>query len=109
MNQVELNTVGQIFIENRSIEVAHKLGVVLHEDLEERAKQIPGPIVHYIHNLALFDVLLKLNCLFQNVDHSYEACEEYLEHAESLKIQFLNIVDSLKDFEPKDKSSTPTE
>jgi len=112
MNQLEQNRIAEFFIHNQSIDVTKKLESVLTEDLKEKGKEIPGSAVHYIHNIALFYALLRINCLFQAKSRSEAASREYLEHAEKLKPQFFDIVDSLKDFEPtskKNENKNPTD
>ena len=111
MNQLELNRIAELFVQKQSIEVAKKLDSILIEDLKERAEQMPGSAVHHIHNVALFDSLLRINSLFQIKNRSEAASREYLEHAETLKPKFLDIVNSLKDFEPVcegDEGNDPT-
>ena len=108
MNQTELNTIGKLFIKSQSIEVTNSLLRTLNEDIQERVKKIPVSAVHHVHNMALFYTLLNVNFLYKAIDDSDEASEEYLEHAETFKTQFLDIVEALKDFEPKDKGNTPT-
>ena len=108
MNRTELDVAAGLFIHNQSIEIAEKIDAVLSEDIASRVKQMSSPIAHYVHNLALFYALARINCLFLSNNDSDEACEEYQEHAESLKTQFLDIVESLKDFEPKNNSNAPT-
>ena len=100
MNQLELNRIAGDFIRSQSVELARKLKDVLAADLAERVKGLAGPTVHHIHNVALFDTMLGINCLFQTRDHSKAAVREYIEHAETLRPDFIDIVDSLKDFEP---------
>ena len=100
MNQMELNKIAINFIQKQSLEVAKKLKGVLADDLRERAKEIGGPAVHYVHNRALFDTLLVINCLFTSRKQSQEAVQEYQEYAETLRSNFLDIVESLQDFEP---------
>lgn len=112
MNQLEQNRIAEFFIHNQSIDVTKKLESVLAEDLKKRGKEIPGSTVHYIHNIALFYALLRINCLFQVKNRSEAASREYIEHAETLKPQFFDIVDSLKDFRPtgeKDENENPTD
>jgi hypothetical protein len=105
MNQLELNAIAKHFIQRQSFEVAKKLKGFLTEDLKERAEELPGPLVHYIHNMAVFDTLLGINCLFTQKNESETGLQEYLEHAETLRLKFLDIVDSLKDFEPTDSGN----
>ena len=102
MNQAELNKAGEIFILNQTVEVARKIDSTLTEDLTERINELPGTTIHHVHNMALFYAVTKLNSLFQLTNDSKESMREYMEHAESLKTRFLDIVDSLKDFQPKD-------
>ena len=109
MNRTELDVAAGLFVYNQSIELADKIGDVLSEDVASRVKQMSSPIAHYVHNLALFYALARINCLFLSNNDSDEACEEYHEHVESLKTQFLDIVDSLKDFEPSDKGKAPAD
>jgi len=112
MNQLELNNIAKLFVQSQSIEVAKKLRTVLSEDLDERVTQMPGQAVHHIHNVALFDALLGINCLFHAKNPSEAGLREFLEHAETLRPKFLDIVDSLKDFEPtskKNENKNPTD
>lgn len=100
MNQLEPNRIAELFVRSQSIEVAKKLRTVLSEDLDERVMQMPGPVVHHVHNVALFDALLGINCLFHTKGSAEAGLREYLGHAETLMPKFLDIVDSLKDFKP---------
>jgi len=104
MNQLEQNRIAEFVIHSQSLEVTNKLETVLTEDLKEMGKEIHGSVVHYIHNIALFYGLLRINCLFQANNNSEAASRQYLEHAKTLRLKFLDIVDSLKDFEPTDSS-----
>ena len=105
MNQLELNTIAMNFIEHQSVEVAAKIKDVFHKDAQERADQIAGPALHYIHNVALFDCLVMLNTFFMIENKSPEALHKYLEYAETLRPKFLNIMESLKDFKPTTQNS----
>lgn len=105
MNQLELNAIAKHFIQSQSFEVAKKLKGFLSEDLKEKIEELPGSTVHYIHNMALFDTLLGINCFCIPNNTSKAGLQEYLEHAKMLRSKFLDIVDSLKDFEPTDRSS----
>ena len=105
MNQLELNAIAKHFIQSQSLEVAKRLKGFLTEDLKERVEELPGQMVLYIHNMALFDTLLRINCLFISNNNSEVGLQEYLEHAETLRLKFQDIVESLKDFEPTDSSS----
>ena len=100
MNQLELNNMAKLFVHRESLEVANKLDRILIEDVKERVKQIPGPTVHHIHNMALFYALLRINSMYQANVGSTEDTRQYIEHAETFKPQFFDIVDSLKDFRP---------
>jgi len=105
MNQLELNTIAMNFIEHQSAEVAAKIKDVFHKDAQERSEQIAGPTLHYIHNIALFDCLVMLNTFFMVENKSQESVNEYLKYAETLRPKFLDIMESLKDFEPTMPSS----
>ena len=100
MNQIELNRIAMHFVKSQSIEVAGKLRDVLHEDAKQRAKQIAGPPLHYIHNMALFDCLVSINAMFTIEDLSEEAVSQYAEYVETLRPKFLDIIEALKDFRP---------
>ena len=78
MNQSQLNQIAMHVIENQSAEVAAKIKKVLHDDAQERADQIAGPALHYIHNVALFDCLVMLNTFFMIENKSPEALHKYL-------------------------------
>ena len=111
MNQIELNNMAKLFVQNQSLEVADQLDRIFAEDLKERVKQIPGPAVHHIHNMALFYALLRINSIYQTNSSSKEDTRQYIEHAETFKAQFFDIVDSLKDFRPmseKNENNNPT-
>jgi len=108
MNQMEMNRIAMHFIEGQSAEVAAKLRDVLYDDVEERAKKIGGPALHYIHNIALFYCLVSLNNLFLIENESDEALKQYLKRAETLRPQFLDIVESLKDFRPTEENRNKT-
>jgi len=101
MNQIELNRIAMSFIRNQSAEVAAKLRDVLFADAEERSKQVGGPALHYVHTTALFDCLVLINTFFIAENDSKEAADEYIEHAETLRPKFLDIMESLKDFRPE--------
>jgi hypothetical protein len=112
MNQLEQNRIAEFFIHNQSLEVANKLDTILTEDVKERVKQVPGPAVHHIHNMALFYAMVRINCLYQTNEGSKAESRQYIERAETLKLQFFDIVDSLKDFRPtseKDENENPTD
>ena len=66
MNQIEMNKIAMSVIQNQSTDVAVKLKKVLNEDLDERIKEMPGSTIHYIHNMAMFKLLLGINCFFKN-------------------------------------------
>jgi len=100
MNQAELNEIAVHFIRTQSAEVASKIRDLFHEDAQERADQIAGLPLHYIHNMALFDCLVCLNSFFTIENTSKEAVKEYTRYAETLRPKFLDIMESLKDFEP---------
>jgi len=101
MNQAQLNHVAQNYLMNQSLQVACKLRDFLFDDAEKRSKQIDGPSLYYIHNMALFICLMMINNVFLEKNDSLEAVMEYLDHAETLRPQFLDIVESLQDFEPE--------
>ena len=100
MNQLEMNKVATHFIHTQSLDVSRKLQEVLADDLKERADQIGGPATHCVHNTALFETLLAINCRFREQDPSRDALREYLEYAQPLESKFLDIIEALKDFEP---------
>ena len=106
MDQLELNAITKYSIQCQSFEVAKKLKGFLSEDLKIRAEEMPTSTVHYIHNMALFHTLLGINCFCITKKNSKAGLQEYLEHAETLRPKFLDIVESLKDFESTDKSSS---
>ena len=85
--------------------MASKLKAVLSEDLDERAKDIPGPTVFHIHNVVLFDCLIMLNSLPALENSSREAVREYLQYAETIRPKFMDIMESLKDFQPTVENS----
>lgn len=105
MNQTELNEIATHFIRTQSSEVASKISDLLHEDSQERADQIAGLPLHYIHNMALFDCLAYLNSFFAMENNSKEAVREYSKYAETLRPKFLDIMESLKDFQPTAENS----
>ena len=109
MNQIELNRIAMSFIKSQSIEVAEKLRDVLHNDVEHRAKQIAGPPLHYIHNMALFDCLASINTFFITEDSSDEVVKQYADYAETLRPKFLDIMEALKDFRPTAQSESDNE
>ena len=108
MNQSELNRIAMSLIEKLSLEVATKLKSVLTDDLKELLKEMPGLTVHYIHNVALFEVLMLINCAFYSENRSRDDLKEYCEYAETFRAKFLDIVESLKDFQPSGKNSGDT-
>ena len=108
MNQTELNRIAMSFLEQQSMEVADKLKHVLTEDLNERAKEVPGMTVHYVHNVALFRALMFINCVFCAENKSKDALKEYCQYAETFKEKFLDIVEALKDFVPSGKNPGET-
>lgn len=105
MNQMTLNQIAMSFLKTQSLEVAHKIKQVLAEDIEERIQHMDGPVLHHIHNDALFNVLLSINSLFLEQGRSEAAVREYLTHARPLRAQFFDIVDALKGFEARNTSS----
>lgn len=107
MNQLELNNIAKLFVHSQSLEVANKLGTILAEDVKERVKQVSGPAVHHIHNMALFYTMVRINSLYQTNSNSKAALQEYLEYVEALKPKFLDLVNSLKDFEPACEGNDP--
>lgn len=109
MNQVLLNKIAMNFLTSQSAEVGSKLRDLLHKDAQERADQIAGLPLHYIHNMALFDCLVCLNSFFTMENTSKEAVKEYVRHAETLRPKFLEIMESLKDFEPTAGNSEDNE
>ncbi len=98
MNQAELNRIAIDLIKNHSFEVAQKLEKVLGEDIQERAKELPGMTIHHIHNMALYDLLLMVNSIFLEDRKTAETAREYCQLGESLRPKFLEIVEALKDF-----------
>ena len=100
MNQTELNKIAEHFLRDQSIEVAAKLRNALHEDAEERSQRIGGLALHYVHNISLFDCCVWLNSFFTMEDDSKEAVEEYVRYVETLRPKFLDLLESLRDFEP---------
>jgi len=101
MNQAQLNQVAMNSLINQSCEVAVKLRDILIDDIKERSRQIDGPSVHYIHNMALFNCLMMINGFCLEKNNSREMIKDYVDYAETLKSQFLDIVESLQDFEPE--------
>ena len=106
MNQMTLNQIAMTFLKDQSLEVAGKLKEVILEDGQERIQHVDGPVLHHIHNEALFNVLLKINSLFTQQERSKAAVSEYLRHADPLRAQFFDIVDALKGFQP---TNTPSD
>jgi len=100
MNQMKMNQIAKNFLQGQSHEVASKIKELLAEDAEERILHMDGPVLHHIHNNALFEALLRINSLFTQEHLSRDAVREYLRHAEPLRSQFFDIVDTLKSFEP---------
>lgn len=100
MNQIELNKIAMSFLMSQSAEVASKIREFLHKDAQERADQMVGRPLHYIHNMALFECLVYLNSFFTIENNSREAVKEYAKYAETLRPRFLDIMESLRDFEP---------
>jgi len=105
MNQIEMNSIAINFLKHESYKVAKKLEKVLAEDLKEKCEELSGTTLHHIHNMALFDVLLMINCLFTSRNNpTKEAAEAYCRLGESLRPKFLEIVETLKDFVPEERS-----
>ena len=100
MNQAELNRIAIGYIEMQSVEVARKIDSVLRDDLLKRSESLNGPVIHHIHNLAIYHSLVKLNGIFRIDDESDEAVNEYCELAYSLKPKFIELTETLKDFQP---------
>ena len=100
MNQIEMNRIAMNYIENVSWEVAKKLEKVLVEDLQEKNGQVSGMALHHIHHEAIFSLITLLNSIFiaKDKENSEVCAKEYLKLAHSLKPQFFNIVNELKDF-----------
>ena len=99
MNQAELNRIATSYLKAKSIEVARKIDSILDEDLNTRVEELNGPIIHHIHNEALFYSLMKLNNLALSENSSKNAAMEFYMLAESLKPKFFEIIETLKDFE----------
>jgi len=100
MNQIELNKIAMSFLKNKSDEVASKLREVLRKDVQKRVGQISGRALNHIHNMALFNSLICVNALFAEKNDSMDATIEYAKHVETLRPKFLDLVESLQDFEP---------
>ncbi|MFC1765000.1 hypothetical protein ACFL6U_23385 [Planctomycetota bacterium] len=98
MNQLELNHIAHAAILQQSLDVAKSLRSILIEDLDQRAQDMPGRAVHLIHNMALFHALTGINFPCHS-DADKGVLNEYIEHTKILLPQFLDIVESLKDFE----------
>jgi len=109
MNQLELNHVALRCIQMRIREVGAKLTQVLCEDREERARLVSGPLLHYIHNMALFDCFAALNAVFAADDHSAEDVHQYIEYAETLRPKFIDLMEELQDFRPVDQKHADDE
>lgn len=105
MNQKELNKVAINYIEKQSIELASKIDMLLTADLLVKGESLDGPVIHHMHNLALYYSLVKLNSLFQITNKSKDAAREYCIFAESMKSKFLEMVESLQDFQPAEKDT----
>ncbi|MFC1762826.1 hypothetical protein ACFL6U_12205 [Planctomycetota bacterium] len=109
MNQLELNQIAQAFVQQQSVEVARSVKSVLSKDLDERVQELPGLAVRHIHNMALFNVLLGINLQFQSENNQESALRECLTHAESIRPKFLDIIESLQDFQPSGISNEDNE
>ncbi len=109
MNQMTMNQIAMSFLRNQSHEVSSKIKQLLAEDAEERIHHVDGPVLHHIHNHAIFEVLLQINALFTQGHKSEDAVREYLKQAEPLKSQFFDIVDALKNFEPSAETGDDAE
>ena len=109
MNQIAMNRLAANFIDIQSLELGSKLRKVFLADLRKKIEHIDGPTVHHIHNRALFNVLLAINCIFVKDFQSRTARRQYLARAKELESRFFDIVDALKDFEPTgDGEDTPS-
>jgi hypothetical protein len=106
MNQAELNRIANNYIRMQSIEVASKIDSIFEEDLAERKKEQSGQAVHHIHNLALYTTVARINCAFVVNDDSQEAVRQYCILVESLEPKFMEIIETLKDFQPTNKEQS---
>ena len=101
MNQKELNKIALDSIDKQSIKVATKLQKLIARDGEKRFKQFPGPVVHYVHNIALFECMVWLNSIsLHGEDVPEETIDEYLCLVETLRPKFRDVIEALKDFQP---------
>lgn len=100
MNQLELNKIAMFCIRTHSLEVSKKISSILGQDATERGPDVGGPTLHYIHNMALFNVLLSINSLFTIKKPSEDEVDQFPDFAESIRPRFLDMVDSIKDFRP---------
>ncbi len=111
MNQIEMNRIATNYIENQSWGLAKKLENVLMEDLKKETGQISGMALHHIHHEAIFSLITLLNSIFIAKDKEKydEYAKEYLKLAQSLKPQFFDIINTLKDFQLPENPSQDQE
>jgi len=101
MNQIEMNRIAMNYVEHESWKVARKLEKLLFEDIKEKNGEMSGMALHHIHHEAIFSLIILLNSIFiaKDKEKSDVYVKEYLKLACSLKPQFFNIIDTLKDFQ----------
>ncbi len=100
MNQSELNQIAHNFILDQSLKTSVKLNEILGKDYKERSKKLSGQAIHHIHNMSVYECLIWLNSIVALNDASEETIEQYYDYADSLRSQYFDIVEKLKDFQP---------
>ena len=100
MDQKLLNMIALDTIDSHHCQVVSKLKDFFNRDIKKRSKDLPGAAVHHVHNTSLFECLIWMNPVFCRTNKSEQAFDEYMKFAETLKPKFMEIVESLKDFQP---------
>lgn len=99
MNQKQLNQIAVSFINKESEKVADKLKETLKKDASECKLPVSKEGMHHIHTQAIFNLLrIIIIICYGNKDASEQEVKEYLRYAESLRPEYMNIVEALKDF-----------
>lgn len=100
MDQKLLNTIALDTLASHRSQVCSKLRDFFNRDGKKRGRELPGAAVHHVHNTSLFECLVWLNPVFCRKDKSEKAFDEYTKFAETLRPNFMEIVEALKDFQP---------
>ena len=99
MNENLLNAMAWDEMGRQSSEVFVGLNVRLYDDFQKRQELISKETIRGIHNEALFKCLRAIN----STAH-IKGYLEYLRFADTLKPNFFDITEALKDFQPTESA-----